>query len=570
MYVYLFSFDLELLLIGSRIARVTADILCDDVLLETFDWYLFHDEADDNALDVDAWHTLVHVCRRWRAIVFGSSRRLNLQLFFTSGRSVETLAVWPPLPIIIWKYGNQTQGMDDVIIALKYNDRICEINLLDIQSAQLEDVLAAMQRPFPALTELGLRGDDDYTAAPAVPDSFLDGFAPSLQRLYFCRMPFPALPEFLLSATNLVQLHVWRIPYLGFIPPEVMVNCLSALPKLEVLWLGFESSRSRLYQDSLRTPPIRLPLLTEFKFEGAIKYLENLVAPIDAPLLDSLEITFFYKPVLDTPELLKFVSRIPNVKSPAEAYVDFSYESVSVTLPNALPRKLHLEVLCTPANSQVRSLAQVCGWSYPRFLIPEVERLYITDTEPQPVLEDDIEDDQWLAVLRPFTSVKDLCLSWEIVTRIADSLGERGTEVLPALQNLFLEEPRPLGAVKDAIDQFVAARQLAIQPIAVYSWVGTWGQASEVVNVTSMYGDLSVPGASALDDLSGFGPGFSSSVLDHSDSSVPDGSPVPNYSSMLVDSPVVVDSPMFNDSPVVVDSLMFNDSPVVVDHVDLL
>jgi len=149
-------------------------------------------------------------------------------------------------------------------------------------------------------------------------------------------------------------------------------------------------------QDS--RPPIRsvLPLLTYFKFKGASKYLENLVARIDAPLLDSLGITFFHKLIFDTSQLVQFVSRIPNVKAPLEAHVAFSYDSILVTLPRAFPGRLPLEILCRPSNWQLLSLAQVCSSSsFPQFFIPAVEHLYISDTvDPHPDWEDDIENDQ--------------------------------------------------------------------------------------------------------------------------------------------------------------------------------
>jgi hypothetical protein len=351
---------LELLLIGAMIDRVTVNILPDFVLLEIFDWYVFQsqEEADDYPLDVEAWHTLVHVCQRWRAVVFGSPRRLNLRLFFTNGTPVrETLDVWPPLPIIIWQSGNQTWGLDNIVEALEYNDRVCEINLWDVPSPELEEALEVMQQPFPALTELGIRWQDDETdeideASPVVPDSFLGGSVPRLRHLDFYRVPFPGLPRLLLSTTDLVHLYLWKIPHSGYFSPEAMVHCLSTLTKLEVLWLGFESPLPRLFQDSRHPPPIRsvLPHLTYFKFKGASKYLENLVAPIDAPLLDSLEITFFHQLILDTPQLVQFVSRTPNVKAPVEAHVVFSYESISVTLPEAFPGKLLLEILCSPSH----------------------------------------------------------------------------------------------------------------------------------------------------------------------------------------------------------------------------
>lgn len=476
---------LELLLIGATIGRVTADVLPDLVLLEIFDYYLLQsqEEADDYPLDVEAWHTLVHVCQRWRAVVFRSPSRLNLRLFFTNGTPVrETLDVWPPLPIIIWQSGNETWGLDNIIEALEHSDRVCEINLLDVPSPQLEEALETMQQSFPALTELGIRWQDDDTdeideTAPIVPDSFLGGSAPRLRHLDFYSVPFPGLPRLLLSATHLVHIYLWKIPHSGYFSPEAMVNCLSTLTKLEVLWLGFESPLPRLYQDSLLPHPIRfvLPLLTYFKFKGTSKYLESLLAPIDAPLLDSLEIMFFYKVIIDTPQLVQFVSRTPNVKASVEAHVVFSDESVSVTLPGALPGRLLLEILCRPSNWQILSLAQACSSSFPQFLVPAVERLYISDTvDPQPDWEDDIESDQWLEALRPFTAVRDLYLSREFAPRIASTLqelaGESVTEVFPTLQNIFLEELHLSGTVQEAVGQFVAARQLVNHPIAVSHW----------------------------------------------------------------------------------------------------
>ena len=83
-----------------------------------------------------------------------------------------------------------------------------------------------------------------------------------------------------------------------------------------------------------------------------------------------------------------------------------------------------------------------------------------------------MEDTQWLELLRPFTSVKDLHLSEPSVPFIAPALqelsGERVTEVLPALENLFLEEPQPSEPVKEAIEKFIAARQLSGFPVTVH------------------------------------------------------------------------------------------------------
>src|SRR5258708_29307443 len=85
------------------VGQVTFDVLPDVVLLEIFDCHVDQArEEDHDPLKIQAWHTLVHVCRKWRSVVFGSPLRLNLRLLCTEQTPVrEMLAVWPPLPIII-------------------------------------------------------------------------------------------------------------------------------------------------------------------------------------------------------------------------------------------------------------------------------------------------------------------------------------------------------------------------------------------------------------------------------------------------------------------------------------
>ena len=120
-------------------------------------------------------------------------------------------------------------------------------------------------------------------------------------------------------------------------------------------------------------------------------------------------------------------------------------------------------------------LAQVCSSSL--HLISSLEHLYIHEYKAveslRPCWQDDIENIQWLELLRPFTTVNALYLSRDITSRIAPALqelvGERVTEVLPALQSLFLEELRPSGLVQEAIDKFVAARQHSNRPTIVVS-----------------------------------------------------------------------------------------------------
>jgi len=132
-----------------------------------------------------------------------------------------------------------------------------------------------------------------------------------------------------------------------------------------------------------------------------------------------------------------------------------------------------LSISCKPLDWQISSLAQVCSSSFPP--LPTLEHLDIDiETDPDSSLEwkDDMEDTQWLELLHPFTSVKNLELFENSVPFVAPALqelsGEGVTGALPALQNLFFTGPQPSGPVKQAIGKFIAARQLFGYPVTVH------------------------------------------------------------------------------------------------------
>jgi hypothetical protein len=448
-------------------------MLPEDVLLEIFDWYL-----DDNEFyNIEGWQPLVLVCPKWRNVVFGSPRRLNLQLFCTGKKPVrKILDIWPPFPIIISGYYRKITGEDNIVAALEHNDRVCRIHLQEVQSSLWEGILAATQEPFPALTDMEL-----HTSAKeplTVSDSFLGGSAPNLRYLHLSCVPFRGLPKLLSSATHLVTLHLLRIPHSGYISPEAMVTALSALTRLQKYCLEFLSPRSCPDRGRRRPPPPArsvLPALTEFIFAGVSEYLEDFVARIDTPLLDRLEIMFFRQVIFHTPRLAQFIGRTPNLMAHDEAHAIFSNFKAEFTLPRTI-RGLKLEIECSESDWQLSMLAQICSSSLPP--MSSLEHLYIHENEVneslKPSWQDDIENVQWLELLHPFSTVKAIYLSRDIAARIAPALGElvgaRATEVLLALQSLFLEELHPSGPVQEAIDKFVAARQLSNHPIVVSHW----------------------------------------------------------------------------------------------------
>jgi len=83
------------LLTGVMLAQVTIDMLPEVALLKIFDFMRMKRRADRGVAHA------VHVCRKWRNIVFASPCRLDLRLFCDARTPVrETLDVWPLLPIV--------------------------------------------------------------------------------------------------------------------------------------------------------------------------------------------------------------------------------------------------------------------------------------------------------------------------------------------------------------------------------------------------------------------------------------------------------------------------------------
>jgi len=86
------------------------------------------------------------------------------------------------------------------------------------------------------------------------------------------------------------------------------------------------------------------------------------------------------------------------------------------------------------------------------------------------------EDGRWLEVLPLFIAVKNLYISAKFASPIMHAMcvldGEELTEMLPALQNLFLEKPEPWEHhyVRKATEDFVAAKRLSGHNIAVSQW----------------------------------------------------------------------------------------------------
>ena len=455
-------------------------MLPDMVLLEIFDFVL--KDLSGYSHTIWTWAKLVHVCQRWRRIVFGSPQRLQLRIacsFRTPTRT--SLDIWPALPIVIRcqpGYVNGDRCEENIIAAFEQHERISEI-YLHVPNSVFAIFAAVMQEHLPALTRLRLKASN-AEIAPVLPEEFLGGSVPDLRSLYLGGISFPALPKLLLSARDLVHLHLFTIPRSGYISPEVMATCLVALTRLESLHFEFESPRSHPEEASRHPPPptcALLPALTDFQFQGVSEYLEDLVARIDAPRLGNLQIKFFNRLFSELSQLPRFVGRVERFKAFNTAHISFYDRYVDVLLTPQIMRfdkdSLYFMISSTAPDWQLASMAQVCNSSIS--LLSASEYLYILKPEnPSPHWRYDMDNAQWLELLLPFAGVKNLYLGMGITLHVALALQELTEEgavmMLPALQNLFLEGLWSSGPVHDAIRKFVAVRQLSGHPVAVHRW----------------------------------------------------------------------------------------------------
>ena len=158
-------------------------------------------------------------------------------------------------------------------------------------------------------------------------------------------------------------------------------------------------------------------------------------------------------------------------------HIIFEFGSIIVKF---LSQTSTLGELCVEISSfesdfpQLLSLEQVCTLSLPP--VSTLEDLYILEDSNiwlEDIL-DDVENARWLQLLHLFPTVKNLYLCNEFVPRIALTLeelvGARTAEVLPTLENIFLEGLQQLERLHEGIEMFVAARRLTSHPVTVSRW----------------------------------------------------------------------------------------------------
>lgn len=431
--------------------HVAIDILPDDVLLEIFDLC----RGDNEDFTVGIWKSLVHVCRRWRCIIFASPRRLHLALQCDARTTVwKLLDTWPPLPITI-RYSPEgaSKGKMNIMAAPGLHDRITGITFDRIQSSEELEGFTDMR--FSALTWLSLTCDRHRPPAPIFPESFLDGSTPQLRSFTSYNVAFVAFPKFVLSATRLVTLSLLslrRSPFGVSLTPEVIASNLAALPTLKELAIGFKWWKHPESRSGLRDPPrqtrIVLLALTHFRFEGDGEHLEDFVSRIDAPLLNKVNILSLDHVPRYVQQLHRLISGAESFKPLKQAFIDINFMWISLLSPTHF-----LEIRTEKSPASVLSMARLCN---------DLSHLlsFVDDLEIRgyPSSYGDYADASWLELFRPFIAVQNLYANNLIARLIAPVLQEptrsinNTSDVLPSLRNLVLERRYSTGSTSYTSD----------------------------------------------------------------------------------------------------------------------
>ena len=292
--------------------NLTINHLPDEILLVIFDLYRQGvDSYDHQWREKYVWFNLTHVCRRWHAVVFASSSRLDLSI--TVGpikpEHIETI-LSSPLPILI-DYKCMYQDMTSSALwrmrtSLEQRARVRGISF-EGSIGQFNELFIATNCNFPILESLVLRCE--YHKELDLPDTFLGG--PDLSNLHLrClkleRVSLTSVSRFLLFTSSITDLSLRIETAFGTSPETPLLPCLQGMPCLSRLELSI-SHRSPSPQFA---PNDIVPLskLACFHYAGHSVFLDAIVAGISAPSLRDFTMTFIDRILLPLANLTRFIA----------------------------------------------------------------------------------------------------------------------------------------------------------------------------------------------------------------------------------------------------------------------
>ncbi|KAH9978404.1 hypothetical protein BJV74DRAFT_138626 [Russula compacta] len=467
--------------------NLTIDDIPDEVLLDIFDSYRQHFTNDQSVWNKKhKWFKLMHVCRKWRCIVFASSTRLDLCLFVSNTNPGNMKTIFsphlPPLPIAINHDYHHTGTA-----SLKTKEFSCMFTACSRvrgltfsgTAPDFDELFKATKCPLPMLEDLELRNLDNRITEVKVPATFLEGSAPHLRRLKLHRISLTSMSSLLSSATMVLELCL-RI----YAPSTLLLAHLQGMHCLRHLNLRL---RTRGTATSINGPmpptnpedTFLLSKLTYFHYQGPSSVFNALVAGFTAPSLQDVHIILDHDdedPILHLPRFLDDVEKLyHSVQMISDGdYFRISLLTHSETVGCATPSFR----FCSDysPDSVMRMSAAL---SAKLATVEELLMVFLTDSYE---LRDD--DTPWPSFLQHFRRVKVLRVEYEEdVFAIADTLqmdDEPIPDLLPMLEeveitargDVFSESPQGQPVMFSELEMaafrpFLAARQEAGRPVKI-------------------------------------------------------------------------------------------------------
>ena len=388
--------------------------------------------------------------------------------------SINTPGYLPPLLLVIdyYRTGGMTQKDEDhVRLGIQEHGRVCGV-VLRASSSSLRICLEQMNQVFPKLRDLSLWSTTTEEMALVLPETFQ---APDLRRLSLHGVGLPKRLSLLSSTIALSTLTLTHIRHSCYFPPGYLVTQLQGLPHLEELSIGFAipiplpSSEGKMLPAPIL--PVTLPTLRRLTFRGVGVYLDNLVAQINTPLLERLNLTLFFELAFTLMNLTQFIHRTEGFECLVSrvifnkdgAFIDAgSYEQRGIG-------KLTLRVNCEPLDWQIDSATQVC--SALGNVLSAVEKLTLDlDVDGmRSEWENTLDNMLWHELLLPFIGVKKLQIGSSLALELSEALQSVPEalilELLPELQEIDVQLEND--DAKKAFSVFLNTRESFGRPVVL-------------------------------------------------------------------------------------------------------
>jgi hypothetical protein len=418
---------------------------------------------------------------------------LDMSLLLTiDSPSINTLRHLPPIPLLIDFSDHGTRNMarkdeENISFGLQWHDRVCQVDLR-ARPSSLRMWLGQMNQFFPRLGGLSLLSTSTEELNLVLPETFQ---APDLRRLTLHGIGLSTRSTLLPSAIALSTLSLTHIGASSYLSPGHLVKQLQGLPHLKELSIGFAipiplpSTEGKLLPAPI--PPVTLPSLRRLTFRGVSVYLDNLVAQINAPILERLNLTLFFELAFTLVNLGEFISRAEGFgfRAGGAAQVSFNKDGANIDAGYKKSgyyepwdiRKLSVFVNCEPLDWQIDSAMQICNALAKVLLAVEELKLVLNasvnelSSDSENTLDARLDDILWHELLLPFIGVKELYISSSLTHELSQVLGlDAGglaLELFPELQKLHV--PVEMDNAINVFSHFVKTREFVGRPIHLVS-----------------------------------------------------------------------------------------------------